>query len=89
MTFSDRNEIINSIVTIICLVLLAFPIISFSIVKKIKHKLTDESFMSKYGGFFENLNINSHYAIYYNCIFLSKRLLVAFAIVYLKNDTVA
>jgi len=88
MTFSSRNEIINSIVTILSLLLICLPLFGFIIVKKLKHKLKDQSFINKYGGFFDNLNLECSYAIYYNCIFLSKRLIVSFAIVFLSGYTV-
>ena len=88
MTFNSRNELINSIVTLFSLVIICLPLFGFIIVKKMKHKLKDQNFIDKFGGFFENLNLECPYAIYYNCVFLSKRLIVSFAIVFLGGYTV-
>jgi len=89
MMFLSKNgsgEILSAIVAFCYVFLLTlFPIIISWFLLRYRHVLKKKKIERKYGAFYEDLRIESEYALHNNFYFICRRLVFAYSLVFLVN----
>lgn len=88
-SFDTISDIINTSFTIVFLILVAAsPIYVFIFLKRNKHQLEKYEVVLKYEAIYEKINIEKGLAVYYNVMFLVKRLIFSASLVFLGDYVV-